>query len=125
MSNLFGTFFVLYMLFMVVHGSIYSSKTQAIGKLREMYKKKGVNKKIVHAQINSKWVQIKWMKRIIWLVFIVLFLFHLLFISFIKEPEADVQINAVYLFVGVCVLLFVMNWLKSSSKVEKAPYNPS
>ncbi len=125
MSNLFGTFFVLYLLFIVVHGSIYSSKIQAIGKLRTLLKKKSSNKKEVRSQVASKLIQIKWMRRIIWFVLIVLFLLHLLFISFIKEPEEDVQLNAIYLFIGVCGLLFVMNWLKSASKSEKAPYSPS
>ena len=119
MSNLFGSFFVLYMLFFVVHGSIYSNTMQSIRLLKKSFKTKGVNGKTVRAQINKKLTKIKWMRRGIWVVFASLFLLHLKFIGDIIVKKEDVYRNAIYLFAGVCVLLFLMNWIKGTKTIDE------
>lgn len=125
MINLFGVFFMIYMLVLVLHGSLYSGKMQAITRLKEQITKKGANKKEARAQINGKLNKINWMRRITWIIYIILFIVHILLIHIEDKPEEhmfvqdEVYLNACYLFIVVSALLFIMNWIKGTGSIDK------
>ena len=119
MSNLFGLFIVLYLLLLVIHGSLYSNAMQRISQLKKTVNAKGVNRKNVQTQVNQKLEMIKWRRRIIWIIYIFLFILHLKLISNIEFPEDDFFTNAIYLFVSVCILLFILNWIFGARIIEK------
>ncbi len=119
MSNLFGLFIVLYLLLLVIHGSLYSNAMQRISQLKKTVNAKGVNRKNVQAQVNQKLGMIKWRRRIIWIIYIFLFILHLKLISNIEFPEDDFFTNAIYLFVSVSILLFILNWIFGARIIEK------
>ena len=119
MSNLFGLFIVLYLLLLVIHGSLYSNAMQRISQLKKTVNAKGVNRKNVQTQVNQKLEMIKWRRRIIWIIYIFLFILHLKLISNIEFPEDDFFTNAIYLFVSVSILLFILNWIFGARIIEK------
>ena len=119
MSNLFGLFIVLYLLLLVIHGSLYSNAMQRISQLKKTVNAKGVNRKNVQTQVNQKLKMIKWRRRIIWIIYIFLFILHLKLISNIEFPEDDFFTNAIYLFVSVSILLFILNWIFGARIIEK------
>ena len=119
MSNLFGLFIVLYLLLLVIHGSLYSNAMQRISQLKKTVNAKGVNRKNAQTQVNQKLEMIKWRRRIIWIIYIFLFILHLKLISNIEFPEDDFFTNAIYLFVSVSILLFILNWIFGARIIEK------
>jgi hypothetical protein len=119
MSNLFGLFIVLYLLLLVIHGSLYSIAMQRISQLKKTVNAKGVNRKNIQTQVNHKLGIIKWRRRIIWIIYIFLFILHLKLISNIKFPEDDVFTNAIYLFVSESILLIILNWIFGAQIIEK------
>ena len=119
MSNLFGLFIVLYLLLLIIHGSLYSNAMQRISQLKKTVNAKGVNRKNVQTQVNQKLEMIKWRRRIIWIIYIFLFILRLKLISNIEFPEDDFFTNAIYLFVSVSILLFILNWIFGARIIEK------